>query len=377
MDKPFRIIISAFVIVAAILAVVVGTSIRNLQQSRLSADWVNHTHAVISAVDAVDASLKQGEAAVLTYLHSDENSYQTKYRDAFAELAEQIEVLKALTAISPEDSTRVAELEAHLLNRAAAARALIAAHRAKDDPLVQELLTKDSDTSDLIAITQLAQQIRLHNTDLLHHRDQQAFRDEEATRATLYIGSALNLLILLGTFWFIRDDIQARRRAAQILETSNQELETRVQERTQALQESNQQLKIKNLEGRWTNQALTHQLRYNHLIIDAISDLVIVVTKASNISRINPAVTRRMGFEISELADQPLSDFVTLATTDDMPRRDAVHDAMQSGHDFANCAAEILTKSAQPLSAVLSVHPLRDNDKVVGGVVIIRVTEFV
>ena len=58
-------------------------------------------------------------------------------------------------------------------------------------------------------------------------------------------------------------------------------------DRTAELASTNATLSTENLERQWANQALEHQLRYNHLIVDSINDLVFVLTKALNISRVN------------------------------------------------------------------------------------------
>ncbi len=88
----------------------------------------------------------------------------------------------------------------------------------------------------------------------------------------------------------------------------NRELELKVKEHAANLAAANEKLSIENLERAWVNQALEHQLRYNQLIINSISDSVFVLTKALNISRINPAVIHLTGFEQEELINVPLSD---------------------------------------------------------------------
>ena len=169
---------------------------------------------------------------------------------------------------------------------------------------------------------------------------------------------------------FSRDDLAARPRPADLLSADNNRLEARVRERTAELHEANLNLKAENLESRWKNQALSHQLRYNHLIIDSISELVIVITKACNISRVNPAVTRAAGLELTALADQPLEQLVQLDSPTDQPALvDPIMDSLRSGRDLRDRPARLFNKHQQAIPVSFSLYPLRENDKVVGGVV--------
>jgi len=78
----------------------------------------------------------------------------------------------------------------------------------------------------------------------------------------------------------------------------NRLLERKVQEDAADLAAANERLSIENLERCWINQALEHQLRYDRLIVNSINDLVFVLTKTMNISRINPAVVHLSGWEL-------------------------------------------------------------------------------
>ena len=374
MDKTFRTILSLFIAVAAILIAVVVISVRNIHRATTASDWVNHTHALIAEVNSMVASTQSAEGALRTYLLSGETADQAAYRTAFSELAEHVEVAKALAASDPTAAADIAELETLLFGRADLARDLIAAHRAGESDQLHDLLTADAGGSALIDISQLAQQIRTHHTDLLNKRDQDAFRRDQTTRTTLYLAAALTSLILLGTAWFIRDDLAARRQSAALLQADNEQLEARVKERTAELVAANRNLKAENLESRWKNQALDHQLRYNHLIVDSISDLVFVITKARNISRVNPAVIHATGFESADLADRPLDEFATLHPAEgrDVALIDPIRESLQSGHELRDQPAHLLNRRDEKMSALLSFYPLRDSDRVVGGVVTIQ-----
>jgi PAS domain S-box-containing protein len=180
----------------------------------------------------------------------------------------------------------------------------------------------------------------------------------------------LNLLILAGVAWLIRDDHAARTRAASVLEEANRGLEAKVAARTADLAAANATLQTENLERRWAAQALEHQLRYNQFIVDSISDLVFVLTKSRNISRVNPATVHATGWEPAEIVNRPLGDVVTLtgAATDPVPR------ALAEGHDLRDLPALLKDKHGHCHPVQCTVFPLRDGNKVVGGIVIARLS---
>jgi len=182
----------------------------------------------------------------------------------------------------------------------------------------------------------------------------------------------LDVLLLGGALWLIRDDIAARRRAAAALTEANVQLDAKVRERTTELTSANARLALENLERQWANQALEHQNHYNELIIDSINDLVLVLTKTLKISRVNSAVPHLTGWESVDLINQPLSRFVEVAASDSgagSALADPLAQALRSGRDLRAQPATIEDKRGRRLRGRFSLFPLRDRDKVVGGVV--------
>jgi sigma-B regulation protein RsbU (phosphoserine phosphatase) len=134
-------------------------------------------------------------------------------------------------------------------------------------------------------------------------------------------------------------------------------------------------LKAQHLERRWAGQSIEHQLRYNQLIIDSVGELVFVLTKALNISRINPAVLRTTGQTEVELIKSPLARLVQLAPGPGgvaMPTPETLAAALKEGRSLHDLPATVATKGGAPLTALLTLVPLRDDNRVVGGVVTLR-----
>lgn len=372
MDKTFRIVLILFAGLALSLIGVVVYSLHNLQRAHRSAQWVSHTHAYMAEINAALASSRAAEGALHAYLLSNSPTQQAAFRHEFAALAEHLEIAKAMAATNPTETAQLAELEAVLLARANRARDLLAAHRAGEHEKVQALLRRETEDSSL-AVDRLAQRIVSRQQILLRDRDRIAFEQDARARTTLYLGAGLTLLLLIAASWFIRDDLKSRQREAQLLTESNRELESRVKARTAELAQKNLQLRSENLESRWKAEALDHQLRYNHLIIASVASPVIVVTRALNISRINPALERLAGQTAADLVDQPLAELVVLNLgKTESSSLDPIETALRVGQDLVDQAAELRPAQQAPVPVLLSLYPLRDQDHIVGGVVTLR-----
>ena len=156
---------------------------------------------------------------------------------------------------------------------------------------------------------------------------------------------------------------------------ANEQLESRVQERTAELSAANAALKIQSLEDKWARLALEHQQHYNHLIIDSVTELAIIVTKNLNISRVNRAVEHLAGRNAAELVDRPLGTVVSLAgpsAPDDLLVR-----ALKEGRDCRDQPALLTDQTGRHHPVVLNFFPLRDGGNVVGGVITLRPSSVV
>ena len=372
-DHTMRRVLVFFALILAVLVFVVVASLRNLSRSIATSDWVNHTHALISELDALQPTLLAAEGDLSKYLLTSDPRDQDAYQGKFADLDERIDVINALIAQSPEEQKLFAPIAALVTARAEHASRISALKQAGDPAALQKLLAEDAARSDGHELEHRIERFREHQTGLLSARDRASFQQAQTTRWTVLGGLGFNILLLIGAAWLIRDDLTARRQTARLLQQSNEELEEKVRQRTAELTAANEKLVSQNIEDRWAKQALEHQNRYNLLIIDSISDSVFVVTRLMNVSRMNPAAVHRTGHEPSSLVDKPLATVVALASEGGpAPTFDPLARALAEGHDLRYKSALVTTKGGQSLPVQLSIYPLRDRDKVVGGVVVLQ-----
>jgi len=372
-DRTLRRILIFFALILAVLTGVVVVSLRNLNRTIATSDWVNHTHALISELDALQPTLLAAEGDLSKYLLTSDARDLTGYQEKFADLGEHVDVITALVASAPEERKLFAPIAEALARRAEHAKRISALKQSGNAAALPSLLADDSARGELRELERRVEKLREYQTGLLTARDRASFQQAQTTRWTVLGGLVLDILLLGGAAWLIRDDLAARRQAARLLQQSNEELEEKVRARTAEITATNARLLAQNIEDRWAKQAIEHQNRYNLLIIDSVSDSVFVVTKLMNVSRMNPAAVHLTGYEPSGLIDKPLGGIVSLNDgSGPAPTYDPLARTLAEGHELRNQSARLNTKGGQSIPVRLSVYPLRDRDKVVGGVVVLQ-----
>jgi CHASE3 domain sensor protein len=377
-EKIEQRVIGLFVLMVAILVFIALSAMKAPREARESSDWVNKTHAIIIEINGVLSSLHAGDSALRTYLLTGDPRDQGAYRYAYkTEMLEHLETAKALTHSREEKDLQmpqILKLQNLISNRMNFTASVVQARAQGGLDAARKLMIEHSDVESMGEIQFLVKNITDQENSLLMKRDQDSHLKALATRTTVYTGVLVNFVLLAFVVWLMRDDLAARRRATLALEEANAQLEAKVRERTAELLKSNQSLKQENLERRWSGQSLDHQLRYSQLIINSIGELVFVVSRALNISRINPAVSHQTHWEPQELVAQSLDRVLRLSAeaSAGAPPQNPIIFAMHEGREIQDRDALLLTKSGQTAPVRYNMIPLRDHDKVVGAVITVR-----
>jgi PAS domain S-box-containing protein len=370
-DKIIQRVLLTFALALIVLVIVAVAAIRNISRAMATSDWVNHTHAVITEVDAIRSSLQSADGAVRTFSLTGDPRDKAASRAAFSAMSEHFEVAKALQRGDAAQAPKLTQLQVLLNQRTEFARRVVEAREANKPEEIRRLFIEDAGGETLREVDRLVEKMKDEQKKLLTERDRASYAQAQTTQWTVLGGVAINFVLLAGAAWLVRDDIAARRRAAAVLAEANATLEAKVKERTAELAATNERLVAENQERQWGAQALEHQLRYSQLIINSISDLIFVTTKALNVSRINPAVTQRTGRQSTELVNGPLSRVVTLARPGPSAF-DPLAQALKEGRELQDEPAMVTSKDGRTVPARLSLIPLRDRDKVVGSVVTVH-----
>jgi CHASE3 domain sensor protein len=371
-------LIGVFLVMLAVMVFVAISSVRNNQRSIASTDWVDHTHATMLEANAILTSLHAGDASLRSFLLTGDDHDQGSYRNAYADMVKHLEVAKALTRGEPAQNAEILKLEKLIKSRVDFTRGVVGARKTDGLDGARKALAPDSDGVAIGDIQRLVQGLNNEENDLLRKRNTESVDQAKTTTWIVNIGVAANFVLLGFVGWLIRDDLAARRRAAVALEEANAQLEAKVKERTAELVKANESLTQENLERRWSNQALDHQLRYSQLIINSIGDLIFVISKALNVSRINPAVIHATNMEAKEIIAQPIDRVLRLlpdGTSGALLGQNPISLAMKEGREIQDRPATLLTHGGRTKPVLFNVVPMRDQNKVVGAVVTVRVVK--
>jgi PAS domain S-box-containing protein len=372
-------VIALFIFMLAILAVVAASAMRTIQRSIRSEAWVNHTHDVIIHAGEVLSYLHAGDAALRTYVITGDRRDQSSYRNAYNTMVERMDELIALTRSGEEDADlhqRILGLQNLISNRIDIARSIANTREQTGVEGVRTLLVTKPDVESIGKIERYTASVIASEEGLLRQRDEEENTQAIATKWTVYTGVAVNFVLLVFVFALLRDDLKSRRKAARALTEANAQLEAKVQERTVELVKANHALTQENLERRWSCQSLEHQGRYNQLIINSIAEMVFVISRALNVSRINPAVVQQTGWQAEDLISQSIERVLQFATdATGGSEHNPLIQAMRDGREIQERAGVFLTRAGRRVPARFSLIPLRDQDKVVGAVVTVHALE--
>lgn len=356
-----------FGVVAALLILVAAVALKNVKRTEVSSDWVNSTHAVILESVAIETALHTAESNLRSYVLSGDARDQAAYREAFSEMVEHLDVAKSMTKADPRQQERIRELDTLVRKRVEFSRNVVTTLQEQGFEAAKQLIQGDAADHTLADIKRLVGKLKDEEAELLQGRDRENYLSAQSTRWTVYVAAVLNVAIIGLIFWLIRHDLKARRLAADAMRMANEQLEEKVTARTEELIKVNDTLTLENLERKWSQSILERQFRHFEQILHSIGDAIFVISRTGRIIRVNPPATKKTGLQVKELIGEPLSS--VLVTTEN-PEVSPFITALKEGRDLVGVSASIRSRSGEAIKVMARAFPVRDNDKVVGSVVV-------
>jgi len=161
-----------------------------------SADWVRHSHRVVTGLDEFLSAMKDGETGQRGYVITGETRYLEPYQGA-RELADQkLRQLRELTSDNPNEQQRIAALEPLVAAKFAELQETIDLRRTQGFAAAEQVVVTDRGKNVMDSIRKLVADMDAEETSLLAQRSAEEKDRVRSTNLTIFAGSLGSFVIL-------------------------------------------------------------------------------------------------------------------------------------------------------------------------------------
>lgn len=205
-----------FALTLAVLVVSAGLSYYNTRQLVDADGMVDHTHRVISLLEAVLSTLKDAETGQRGFIITQEDPYLQPYHQAVVRVHDELNGLKELTSDNPGQQKRLALLEERVSAKLDELdQSLAALKRTKDFKAAQEEVRTGKGKEQMDAVRQVVADMRQVERDLLRQRAEESGRSYRTAVLSNLLTGVLAVALVSYVFYLIRRYAALQRRAAQ------------------------------------------------------------------------------------------------------------------------------------------------------------------
>jgi PAS domain S-box-containing protein len=197
----------------ALLAAIAATSLVRMNRFGDAAQWRNHTHETIQALDELMFDIASAEASQRGFMLTGDETYLKPYGASRSQISAYEGHLRSLVSDRVSQLERVDQIEGLIRRRLALLDAGIDARRAAPDRLhfSRQHFAEGQEVMD--AIQALAARTRAEESALLAERTSVFERDRFTTRLIIVAGNAVALILLLLSFGVMMREVRNRKDA--------------------------------------------------------------------------------------------------------------------------------------------------------------------
>jgi methyl-accepting chemotaxis protein len=191
---------SGFGVALAALMVVGAVSFNSTAKLIDSAEWVGHTHEVLSELDSVLSAFKDAETGQRGYIITGEARYLEPYQGALEIVDQKLKHLRELTADNPIQQQRLTALEPLVNSKFAELQETIDLRRTRGFGPAEQVVVTDKGKNVMDSIRKVIGEMTEEETTLLAKRSAEEKDRAHRTEMTIILGSlcAFALLSLVG-----------------------------------------------------------------------------------------------------------------------------------------------------------------------------------
>jgi PAS domain S-box-containing protein len=281
-----RRVLAGFAVGVGLAGMLGLVSWRNAQKAAEDAIWVEHTHEVITALEATTRHLIDMGSGARGFALTGESSFLAPYETGMRALGNDLELLRRLTADNPNQQQRLKILGPQVQARIGAAVSTVAARRAGKAPMINVVERGQQMTE---AARQTVDAMEAEERHLLAQREQKAQGDRRVTSLAVALSSLLGMVFLVLAGFSVSRQIGLSARARAQVDALNADLEQRVAERTAAMAESQARLAG---------------------IIGSAMDAIITIDDQQRVMMFNEAAEKMFGCPASEAMGRSIESFI-------------------------------------------------------------------
>ena len=205
-----------FALTLALLVVSAGLSYRNTRQLVEADRMMDHTHRVISLLEAVLSTLKDAETGQRGFIITQDDLYLQPYHEAVVRVHDELNGLKELTSDNPGQQERLALLEQKVkVKLDELDRTIAALRRTRDFKAVQEEVRTGNGKQQMDAVRKVVAEIQQVELDLLQQREDESGRSYRTAVLSNLLTGALAVALVSYVFYLVRRYDALRQRVAQ------------------------------------------------------------------------------------------------------------------------------------------------------------------